>query len=151
MHNGTPCITTVGAVDRAGYRVVHTRRFGVNVYRRHRLAWIDHHGCLPPADTPLILHHCDNPPCENAEHLYAGTVQDNQRDMRSRRRDSSPPVHAQDGERNNGAKLTWTAVRTIRAEHAAGVTMTALATRYGVCRTNVSRIVNGHGWRESAA
>lgn len=33
-----------------------------------------------------VLHHCDNPPCINPEHLYLGTQKDNARDMTIRNR-----------------------------------------------------------------
>lgn len=34
----------------------------------------------PPADKPCILHTCDNPPCCNPKHLWAGTRADNNAD-----------------------------------------------------------------------
>jgi hypothetical protein len=36
-------------------------------------------------DSPLcVLHHCDNPPCFNPDHLYIGTRLDNARDAMAR-------------------------------------------------------------------
>ena len=33
-----------------------------------------------------VLHHCDNPPCFNLDHLFLGTVRDNARDMANKAR-----------------------------------------------------------------
>lgn len=45
----------------------------------HRVMWIAHHGPIP--DGLLVLHHCDNPPCCNLDHLFLGTKRDNAIDM----------------------------------------------------------------------
>lgn len=50
-------------------------------------------------DSLLICHHCDNPPCINPEHLYAGTNYDNVQDMVLRNRNYS-------GERHHNSSLT---------------------------------------------
>lgn len=51
----------------------------------HRLAFQLFNGAIPRGK--WILHSCDNPPCCNPNHLYAGTAQDNARDRDSRGRD----------------------------------------------------------------
>lgn len=52
----------------------------------HRVAYELANGPIPPGMD--ICHHCDNPPCCNPRHLYAGSVSDNLRDAvrRGRRR-----------------------------------------------------------------
>ncbi len=55
------------------------------IVRAHRWIWIKANG-EPPEDKPFILHHCDNPPCTELEHLYAGDAADNQRDCVERNR-----------------------------------------------------------------
>jgi hypothetical protein len=69
-----------------GYAKCQVKRFGKVIRRMHILAWVDHHGRLPNPETPWILHHCDNPPCINVEHLYEGTMLDNIRDRQERGR-----------------------------------------------------------------
>lgn len=56
------------------------------IRRPYRTAYEVVHGEIPE-DKPYVLHHCDNNPCFNPDHIYAGTQMDNYRDsvMRSRR------------------------------------------------------------------
>jgi hypothetical protein len=52
--------------------------------KSHRLSYEWANGPIPPDRG--VLHHCDNPPCVNPDHLYLGTQADNDRDMAVRRR-----------------------------------------------------------------
>lgn len=54
----------------------------------HRIAWIITNGPLP--DGMFVLHHCDNPPCVNPAHLWAGTIADNCHDRDRKGRQVSP-------------------------------------------------------------
>ena len=49
----------------------------------HRAAYMFAVG--PITNGLFVCHRCDNPQCVNPDHLYAGTHQDNQRDIRLRR------------------------------------------------------------------
>lgn len=44
----------------------------------HRLSYLLHNG--PLTDGALVCHHCDNPPCVNPDHIYAGDAMTNGRD-----------------------------------------------------------------------
>lgn len=111
------------------------RAAGRNWYP-HRLAWILTRN--DGRDTPLdVLHVCDNPPCCNPDHLYAGTARDNARDCVERGR------HARAGG-EAGVKLTEADVRHIRQSDESGY---ALARRFGVSAPTISHVRTGHTWR----
>jgi hypothetical protein len=85
-----------------------------------------------------VLHSCDNPPCCNPGHLYAGTIKDNSRDMveRGRWRTGHKVIR----------RLKPGEVEEIRELFAAGQTNTAIGKRYGVSRSTIANIRNGVSW-----
>lgn len=89
------------------------------------------------------LHRCDNPPCVNPAHLFAGTALDNARDMSSKGRQvfQRRPELAPRGERNGRAKLTDIQVEQVRALVAAGVSQGDTGRLYGISQVQVSRLV----------
>jgi len=50
----------------------------------HRAAYSDLVGPIPEGLS--VLHHCDNPPCVNPEHLFLGTQKDNVHDALEKKR-----------------------------------------------------------------
>lgn len=83
-----------------------------------------------------VLHRCDNPPCYEPEHLFAGTILDNMRDRSEKGRE----YHAVRDE-NPRSKLTQAQAAVIQAEYAQGATQCELAERHGVHQTTISRII----------
>lgn len=122
---------------------------GLNGYGRygqelaHRIAYALTYGPLPP-DKPWALHRCDNRPCVNPAHLFAGTVTDNNADRVAKGREG---VHVSYGERNGLAKLTVGQVVEIRERWANGETQQAIAQEFGIRNTNVWHIVHRKTWK----
>jgi hypothetical protein len=95
--------------------------------RAHRWAWEERNGLVPAG--MLVLHRCDNRPCVNPEHLFLGTNADNNRDM-------------QEKGRHPGRKLTPADVEAVYGLLAAGQRRAAIAARFGVHPSAISRIAS---------
>lgn len=87
IKNEDGCYGWSAQVDSDGYgRIAVGRRRDGNKTKRgaHQISWEIHNGPIP--DGMWVLHHCDNPPCTRIDHLYLGTVVENNRDRRDRKR-----------------------------------------------------------------
>ena len=105
----------------------------------HRVAWALKYGKEP--GRMWVLHKCDNPVCVNPDHLFLGTVLDNNRDMWSKGRGvSNLPPHG-------NARLTEKQVLRIRKLYSRGIVQTKLAKMFKTDQTNISRITRGAGWK----
>ncbi|KKM07435.1 hypothetical protein LCGC14_1733920 [marine sediment metagenome] len=115
------CMEWQGYRDKGGYgRIGHDGYRGEKLLT-HRVAWEEAYGLIP--EGLCVLHHCDNPPCCNSEHLFLGTRGDNMDDMNAKGR------HA--------TKLTGAQVVAIRND---GRVQRVVALDYGVHQGTVSRI-----------
>lgn len=73
------CWEWTRASNSNGYGYIHDSTGGRERQRyAHRVAYEAEHDDIP--DGLWVLHHCDNPPCCNPNHLYVGTNVDNLRD-----------------------------------------------------------------------
>lgn len=97
----------------------------------HRFSYEIHNGPIPP-DQNIIRHDCDNPPCVNPAHLFAGTHADNVADRHSKGRTGSN-------------KLTADQVAEIKQDDRPGW---CVAQDYGVGETAIRNIRNGRTWRD---
>lgn len=137
-----PCLLWTGAVKSTGYG--HIWRDG-KVVLVHRYALELRIGRLLAPDE-LARHECDTPLC--VRHLIVGGHGENVHDMMDRGRHVTSP-----GSRNGNARLTERDVAEIRARHAEAenLSISALATAYGVTGQTIRRIVKGLGWSHVAA
>lgn len=104
ISNPNGCWEWQGYRNPAGYGKY---SFQGKIWLTHRLAL---HLSGVDVANKITCHHCDNPPCCNPKHLYAGTKQDNADDAKQRNRLWSAP-----GSQNPYSKLTESQVLDIRA------------------------------------
>ena len=106
--------------------------------KAHRIAWRFVHGPIP--EGARILHRCDNPPCCNPNHLFAGSMRDNTLDMVAKGRHGGTVRR----------KLTEAQIPGIRERYAAGATLKQLGSEYGVSWVAIWKVVHRQTWRHVA-
>jgi HNH endonuclease len=128
--------------------------FGGQKRYAHQVAFELAHGPIP--DGMEVCHMCDNPPCVNPAHLFAGTRADNVRDKvqkgRAKWSEAHPwrrqPASIPRGTKRGQARLTDEQVRTIRLRYAAGgISQMRLAREYGVGQTTIRDVVTHQRWQ----
>lgn len=92
----------------------------------------------------LICHKCDNSGCVNPNHLFEGTVLDNNRDCFDKQRNVT-------GEKHNFAKLTEDQVVSLRRSWAENPreTWSEIAGEYGISPRMAKFIILRRNWRRS--
>ena len=116
-------------------------RIGYPKFYAHRISWMIHYGEIP--NGLCVLHKCDNPPCTNPDHLFLGTIKDNNLDAISKNRHQTL---GKSGEKNHMSKLTKKQVLCIRDMVSSGAKHKDVAERYGISRSHVSTIVQHTCW-----
>jgi hypothetical protein len=134
------CRVFTGGRNEKGYGQI--RRNG-RIYRTHKAIYEAKHGPLPPGI--LVCHSCDNPPCIEESHLFAGTPKVNTADMTAKGRARG---RFRPGIVSQPTKLSAAEAQQIRKEYAEGnITQTELAKRYNTRQGHISNIVLGRTWR----
>lgn len=109
-------------------------------WRAHRVSYFLHYGDLPAG--ALICHHCDNPPCVNPDHIYAGSYPSNAADREGRKRREIPR-----GEASATSKLTDEQVLEIRRLCATReLTQKQIAAKFGLSHAMISFIHTRKNW-----
>lgn len=124
------CWTWGGPRNDSGYGILEVAG------RHHRVHRVVYEYCVAPlSDQSLVLHHCDNPPCCNPAHLYAGDHHDNMIDCLVRERQPTVILSA-DMVRQIREMATGPARRSRRA----------IAGRLGVTVHVIDDVLSGRTW-----
>lgn len=123
------CWPWIGCISTRGYGYYGV--WGYGSFGAHRVSHALAHGAIP--DGLFVCHSCDNPPCVNPSHLFAGTPKENTRDcIRKGRYRTTPFV------------LSTEQRAEVVRDSASGVWASVLAKRFGVCRKTIVRIRSNH-------
>jgi hypothetical protein len=135
----TRCWTWTGVRDKAGYGQL---RIAGRTVKGHRYAWVLHKGAIPAG--LCVLHKCDNPSCVNLNHLWLGTIRDNNNDTMTKGR-----YVVLRGAQNGHARLTEKQVASILARYTPGCPASGrhlMAREFGVSQSAIRDIVAGRRW-----
>lgn len=141
--NPDECWIWPGAKTRKGYGRMSVNNKIVSV---HRFAYEQKHGPLPVHIG--ACHTCDNPPCCNPAHLWAGTVQQNNRDRVLKGRGAwgdkngmrkFPGLFA--GEKHPLTKVTDIQRMEMATMKNSGMSYSAIGRRFKISRTTATKII----------
>ena len=118
-------------------------RYGLTSYkckslRAHRVSWTLHKGDIPHG--LCVCHKCDTPACVNPDHLFVGSVHQNNIDRHRKGRDAVM-------ERSGNSRFSKDDVLCMRHLHSIGQTYSEIAKIFITSPVSVRNCVMGKTWR----
>jgi len=112
----------------------------------HRLSWEIHFGPIP--EDLCVCHHCDVRDCVNPNHLFLGTIAENNKDMKRKGRNRSGGSQHK-GERHPNSKLNDWQIRIIRrlGRMENPLVRRSIANVFGVWQATITKIINREIWK----
>lgn len=135
------CWLWMGSMHREGYGQFYA---GGKTHRAHRVAYMLTHGDIPAGF--CVCHHCDNRPCCNYAHLFAGTLADNNHDRHGKGRSAQGETHGSRSHPDKFFKVTPEMIVEIRElPDEYGLSQTDIALRLGISRGTVHKVIYRRG------
>lgn len=131
------CWIWTGYKNPSGYGRCNINRLAISC---HRLSFALANGKLEMG--PYVCHRCDNPSCVNPDHLFLGSIHDNNRDCDDKNRRPH-------GENHCCAKLTNEQAIQIRAMIANGRSCRSISIEYGTSSQAIVNLKNGKTWKKA--
>jgi hypothetical protein len=150
------CWEWTGARTPAGYGIIQARAFSKKPFLVHRIV-LEMKLDRSLKENEETIHICDNPACNNPDHLIVGSHADNMHDAQNKNRlkiggrtsgtwttNNAPSIA---GENHFMVKLNQNDVDIIRKRNRAGESATAIAKDYPVSITQICRIISYKSWK----
>ena len=131
------CLEFSGCRNKQGYGGV---RFGGKVRKAHRVSYTLSKGTIPEGFD--ICHKCDNPPCCNPDHLWAGPTIENIHDMEQKGRGKHPI-----GSNHKRSKLVESDIELVFYLRRAGMGLQKLANFFQVGQTTMGHVLSRDTWK----
>jgi hypothetical protein len=132
------CWLWLGAVDQDNYGMAWDHPLQ-RTARAHRVVYESLVSRIP--EGMKLLHRCDNTYCVNPDHMFVGTIADNNADMRAKKRHGHGETHGMN-------KLSAEQIREIRT---APGKHRDIAAKYGVTRGWITNIKARRAWKHLEA
>lgn len=134
----TECHYWHGSFDAKGYGRMKVVESGKKItYLAHRISYQIHKGNVP--SDKCVCHKCDNPACVNPDHLWLGSVAENDKDRNLKGRHSKGISHVL-----ACGRLTESQVRLIISDKRR---LAHIAKDYGVSPSTIYHIRLGNTWK----